>query len=345
MGARGPSPPPLLPARGLRARLGRGGSRPRPGPRLPGGSRGGLLGGRPPVSPSPPPPPHALGAGCRSGGGGLVNVRPALGPRAPRARWGPPSGCRSPPRGGFPLWASRGSPLAPLLHTLGACYWVGVPPLPSPPLRPLELGTCDRSWGGISSVSSSAWSVSSRTLLGVSSPPSSPCVFSLAGAGPALTVPPNDAAGDAPMVCAVGCPEPLSLSSLVGAGAAVTGTPTTAAEAAPMGCTFGCPVTPARSSVPISASTSCCPVAPLCARHLRHRVVTPWWVGRWVGFRPLPPARVRPPPVRIGTLWGLTGFRLPQGPLPLWDLSHPMTTRLPVRLCVESIHGNSFRDP
>ena len=58
-------------------------------------------------------------------------------------------------------------------------------------------------------------------------------------------------------------------------------------------------------------AASSCLVAPRCPRH---RLGAPWCFGWWVGFCPLPPAPVRPPPVGIGTLWGLPGFRLP------WDL-------------------------
>ena len=121
------SPPPLLPARGLCARLGQGVPilvpvpvcrgvlrwYARGPPSLPPLRASGArcwVGGSPP--PSSPPRPLALGAGCRSGEP-IVNVRPASGPRAQRARWGPPSGSQGPPRGGFSCWASRGSPLGP----------------------------------------------------------------------------------------------------------------------------------------------------------------------------------------------------------------------------------------
>ena len=90
------------------------------------------------------------------------------------------------------------------------------------------------------------------------------------------------------------------------------------------------------------------PVAPsrlITPRRLCHQVVTPCWVGRWVGFLPLSPSRIRPLPVRIGTLWGIPGFRLPQGPHPLWNSSHPMTTRIPLHLCVESSHHTMTQIP
>ena len=90
-------------------------------------------------------------------------------------------------------------------------------------------------------------------------------MFSLAGAGLALTVPPADADGAAPMVCAVGYPAPPSLSSSVDVDPTMTGPPTAEAAAASVGCAFECPVTPARSSVPVSTSASCRPVAPRCA--------------------------------------------------------------------------------
>ena len=166
--------------------------------------------------------------------------------------------------GGSPAGTLGGPPPLPCCARWVRADGWGFPLSLPPPLCPLALGVHDRSGGDLSSVSPSARSVSSRSLLGVSSPPSSLCMSSSAGAGPALTRPPADAAVAAPMDCAVGCPAPPSLSSSVGAGPAVTGPPTDTPTAAPVGCAFGCPVPPARSSVPISASTSCRPIG--CAR-------------------------------------------------------------------------------
>ena len=300
------------------------------------------VGGSPP--PSPPLRLLALGAGCRSGGR-LVAVRPVLGPCAPSARCGTPSGSSGPPRGGFPQWASRGSPSAPLLHAMDARCWVGVLPLPSPSFRPLVLGARDRSEGPFSSIAPSALSVSARALLGVSSPPSSLCEFPLSGASPALTVTPTNVAGAVPMVCAVVCPTHLLLSSSFRAGPVVTGPPTTAAVPAPVGCAFGRPAPPARFSVSVSASASSISVASLGATPSLPSVGCSL-VGQAVGgFSSPPPARVRPPPVGIRALWGLPGFRLPRGLQPLWGSSHPLTTRLPLRLCLESIHPAMTRLP
>ena len=48
----------------------------------------------------------------------------------------------------------------------------------------------------------------------------------------------------------------------------------------------------------------------------RCRLPASWFLGRWVGFRPLPPSPVRPPPVCPEPLWGLLGFRPPWSPRP-----------------------------
>ena len=69
-------------------------------------------------------------------------------------------------------------PSAPSLHARDACFWVGVPPLSSPPLRPLVLGAHDRSRGGISSVSPSAIARSACARLGGFVPPLPPlCIL------------------------------------------------------------------------------------------------------------------------------------------------------------------------
>ena len=80
-------------------------------------------------------------------------------------------------------------------------------------------------------------------------------------------------------------------------------------------------------------------------RRPRHWVGASWCFGRWVGFRPLLPAPVCPPPVSIRMLWGIQGFRLHWVPHPLWVSSHPMTTRLPLRLLLESSHLDMTRLP
>ena len=68
----------------------------------------------------------------------------------------------------------------------------------------------------------------------------------------------------------------------------------------------------------------------MCRR--RRRVLASWLLGRWVGFRPLPPAPVLPLPVGTGTLWGILGFLPPWAPLTLWVCRRPYATRLPCPL-------------
>ena len=162
--------PPHPPARARFAcAAGAGGLLPRPGPCRPGGSRGGVIRGFPPVPlmravgacywvggpppPSPPWQPLALGAGSRSGGG-LGSVRPPSGSRALRARWEPPFRSCSPPHGVVLRCCDRGFPLDPSLRAMGTHCWLGVPPPPSSPRRMLALGARDRLGGrGLSSVS------------------------------------------------------------------------------------------------------------------------------------------------------------------------------------------------
>ena len=119
------SAPPLLPTFGLRTRLGRSAPvlylvpvcRGVPGlsaqglppvPLLRASSA--LLGGGS-LPPSSPQRPLALGAGCCLGGL-LVFVCPVLVPRTPCARWVPLPVLVVTLVGGFPCWASRGSPLS-----------------------------------------------------------------------------------------------------------------------------------------------------------------------------------------------------------------------------------------
>ena len=65
-----------------------------------------------------------------------------------RTRWDPPSGSGYPSGGGVPRCSAWGSPPVPLLCAVGVRCWVGFPPPPSPPGKPLALGTRDRSGGG-----------------------------------------------------------------------------------------------------------------------------------------------------------------------------------------------------
>ena len=190
---------------------------------------------------------------------------------------------------GGPLWFKEspswgvlpmgllGVPPRSLYARHGRALLGGGSPSPFPPRRPLALGARNRSGGRLSSVSLSAGSLSLRALLGVSSPPSSLWVFpvapwpSSAGAGPALTGPPTDAAVAMPENCAVGYPaQPVLFSvtvsapwpSFSGTGPALTWPPTDAPLATPVNFSVRCPALPALSSVSVSASASFLPVAP-----------------------------------------------------------------------------------
>ena len=65
---------------------------------------------------------------------------------------GGPSSSWSLSPGGFPWWCDWEFPPVPLLHAVDAHCGVGVPPPPSPPLRPLALGAGVRSGGRLISV-------------------------------------------------------------------------------------------------------------------------------------------------------------------------------------------------
>ena len=122
---------------------------------------------------SPPPPPPSLAA-CvmrELPFRGDPLLCPLLGPRALCVRWGSPSGSGGPPRWAFPRWFSQGPPPLPSLHDVGTHSWVGVPPLPSPPLHPLALSARGRSGGGLHTIALSAVRPAALSLLGVSSPP------------------------------------------------------------------------------------------------------------------------------------------------------------------------------
>ena len=74
--------------------------------------------------------------------------------------------------GGIPGWCDRGFPPVPLMRAVGACYWVGGPPPPSPPWQPLALGAGSRSGGGLGSVRPPS---GSRALRARWEPPSGSC--------------------------------------------------------------------------------------------------------------------------------------------------------------------------
>ena len=86
------------------------------------------------------------------------------------------------------------------------------------------------------------------------------------------------------------------------------------------------------------------PVAPLRRRNWSSALGL---VGRWVGFRPLPPAHVRPPPARIRTLWGDPRVSSPSGPLPSLGVesSHDDSTPLPFVCGVDSSCHDSTLPP
>ena len=246
-----PLPPPA------RARFahasGAGGSCTLPGPCIMGEYQGGVLGGSLLC-------PHCMLLPRAAGWGVPLPLPTSSAARVRRGRpfggspWRRPSSVglpRSKSSLGTPLWflesSSRGClllvlsgiPPAPSLRALGARCWVGVPLLPSPPHQPLALGVRNYLGRPLSSVSPSAFSLSSLSLLGISSPPSDcyglPCPVapcpSAAGTGPALSWSPTDAAvaslpyswrwhvllsvvtSASPVECAGGCPAPPTPSN------------------------------------------------------------------------------------------------------------------------------------
>ena len=146
-------------------------------------------------------------------------------------------------------------PPAPSMCALVARCWVGVPPLPSPPLRPLASGARNRSGGSLYSVASSTVSFSLHVLLGVLSPLSVLDGDLINGAGLALTGPPTVAARAAPVSCAGEYPglfgfPPRPVRALL------TGPPVATAEATLVGCSAGLPALSVCCSAPASASMS-----------------------------------------------------------------------------------------
>ena len=104
-------------------------------------------------------------------GGILVSVLP-WDPRAPCARWGHPSGSGGPPRRGLPRQSSWLSPPSPSLRAVVSRFWVGIPPLSSPPSWPLELSAGGHLGRALSVIASSAVCPSAFLLLGASFTPS-----------------------------------------------------------------------------------------------------------------------------------------------------------------------------
>ena len=98
---------------------------------------------------SPSPSPCCPRAVCaRSWGGGGPSSSWALSP------------------GGVPRWCAQGFPSVPPLRAAGARCWVGGPPHPSPPPRPLALGAGGRSGGDPRLDPSAVGLPRSKSLLG-----------------------------------------------------------------------------------------------------------------------------------------------------------------------------------
>ena len=180
----------------------------------------------------------------------------------------------------------------PSLRVVGARCWVGIPPLPSPPRRPLVLGARDRLGVDLSLVSPLSGSSAERTRLGFSSPSFShicPALWfvdpwpSFPVAGPALAGPLSDAS-DAPLSYLWRRGLPFSV----------------VAPSALSNCSGRCPAPPSPAAVSIALSGAA--VLPRRAAPSPPSRPCPWLLRRWVVFCPLSPAPIRLPPVGIGTL-------------------------------------------
>ena len=88
------------------------------------------------------------------------------------------------------------------------------------------------------------------------------------------------------------------------------------------------------------------PSRPMAPLRRFHQASAPRLVGWGVGFCPFPPARVRPPPAGIGTLWGILGFCGPQAPRLLWGVKSSHDKLTPPPFCgVESSCHDSTPPP
>ena len=156
-------PPSLLPVRGLRVQLGREVTVLflvpvcRRGPKL-------VYSGDPPRAPAagrwhtllgggfPSPFPPSTAVRVRRGlpfGGVPLCCSSSVRDLRSKSSLGAPLWFKESPSWGFlPLGLSGVPPPSPSMHAMGVCFWVGVPPLPSPPLRPLVLGMRNRLGGG-----------------------------------------------------------------------------------------------------------------------------------------------------------------------------------------------------
>ena len=263
----------------------------------------------------------------------------------------------------------QGSHYAPSLHAVGAHCWVGVPPLPSPPRRPLVLSARGCSGGGASPPSpcrpcppprsrSSGYCppLPSALLCRLTrgpSPPSAPSVvfaaaFLLLGVLsplPIVVLPLATAPASLSQGLLPARPEPLlwgvlesnwsRYSLLLGwRSPCQLGLPPPRPKPRRWGVLPGAPCLRLPSLSSPQAPRSPLPPRPVAPLRCRHWSAVPGLVGLRVGLCPLPFARVCPPPTGIGTLWGIPGFCLPRGPRLLWGSSHPMTTRLPLHLSV-----------
>ena len=185
-----------------------------------------------------------------------------------------------------------GVPPVPSLRAVGARFWVGVPP-PILPLGGRSRLARATVWGGGSPPSLFCRAPAPSARAWVFRPPPPP--KSVPRCGPWLH--------GRPLLMRAPCWPDLFLTPLT-----------------PVSCTRGAQARRAwtwrrwrhRSTLAgalrrrlLPPSPSPRPAPPSCRFmpcRLRRRALAPWLLGRWVGFRPLPPAPVRPHPVGIGTL-------------------------------------------
>ena len=182
------SPAPSCPRAVCVCCLGWGGALPRPGPCRAGGSHAGVIRE---VSLCPRYAPWARTAGlgvplflllwaaacfrCRQPFGAEARLGlSSVGLLRFESSLGAPIWIQLPFAQRVPRCSDWGYPPVPLLRALGPRFWIGVPPPPSPPWRPLTLGARDRSGGGGSTPSLCRRAPVSRSHSGVFRPPPPP---------------------------------------------------------------------------------------------------------------------------------------------------------------------------
>ena len=207
---------------------------------------------------------------------------------APRAHAGIPPLGPVPFRAGGSRAVVFGGPLCAVFARRGRTLLGGVPPPPSPPQGLLALGVHDHSGEPLSSVSPPLGSRAALACLGFLSPssfrvmapwPPSPV------AGPALAWPLANASNATLSYSWCKC----LLFSVV-------------ASSASSKCLVRYPAPPAPAAVSIASSGAFFLPRRVMPRRCCHLSLVPGLLRRWVGFRPLPPAPVRLPPVGSGTL-------------------------------------------